>query len=187
MGKLIYAINTSLDGFVEDADGSFDWSVPDVEVHEFYNGLMRGVGVQLLGRRMYETMAVWETQPSLAAESEVLADFAAAWIGSDKVVFSTTLAAPVTERTRISPAFDAHEVRSLKEASPADVLVGGPGLAAHALRAGLVDELSLMFSPVAVGTGKPALPVDLRLELDLVDERRFGNGAVRLAYRVLAS
>ena len=184
MGKLIYAINTSLDGFTEDATGSFDWSMPDEDVHEFYNDMMRSIGTQLLGRRMYETMAVWETEPSLAEESAVLADFAAAWQDSDKLVYSTTLTDPVTKRTRIVPAFEADEVRALKEALSPDLLVGGPGLAAHALRAGVVDELRLVLSPVAVGAGKPAFPTDLRLDLELVDERRFGNGAVHVAYRV---
>jgi dihydrofolate reductase len=184
MGKLIYAINTSLDAFTEDAAGSFDWSVPDEDVHVFYNDMMRGVGTQLLGRRMYETMAVWETDPSFAEESPVLADFAAAWRDSDKLVYSTTLTDPVTKRTRIVPTFDADEVRAVKEASSADVLVGGPGLAAHALHAGVVDEVRLVLSPVVVGAGKPAFPTDLRLDLELVDERRFGNGAVHVAYRV---
>src|SRR3954467_13747535 len=131
MGKLIYATNNSLDGFTEDVTGSFDWSEPDVEVHEYYNELMRGVGTQLLGRRMYETMAVWETDPSFYEESAVLADFAAAWQDSDKLVYPPTLPAPVTKRTRVVSAFDADEVRVLKEASSADLLVGGPGLAAH--------------------------------------------------------
>jgi dihydrofolate reductase len=184
VGKLIYAINTSLDGFTEDATGSFDWSVPDEEVHEFYNDMMRGVGTQLLGRRMYETMAVWETDPSFAEESAVLADFAAAWRDSDKFVYSSTLTEPVTKRTRIVATFQADEVRALKEASSVDLLVGGPGLAAHALRAGVVDELRLVLAPVAVSAGKPALPTDLRLDLELIDERRFGNGAVHVAYRV---
>jgi dihydrofolate reductase len=184
MGKLIYATNTSLDGFTEDTTGSFDWSVPDEAVHLFYNDLMRGVGTQLLGRRMYETMAVWETDPSFTEESPILADFAAAWQDSDKVVYSSTLTDPITKRTRIAPAFDADEVRALKEASPADLLVGGPELAAHALRAGVVDEISVVFAAVTVGAGKPAFPTDLRLDLELVDERRFDNGAVRLAYRV---
>jgi dihydrofolate reductase len=184
MGTLIYAINTSLDGFTEDAAGSFDWSVPDDEVHEYYNDLMRGIGTQLLGRRMYETMAVWETDPSFAEESKVLADFADAWKDSDKVVYSTTLSDPITTRTRIVPAFDADEVRALMESSSGDLLVGGAELAGHALRAGLVDEIRLMLSPVAVGAGKSALPTDLRLDLELVDERRFDIGAVHVAYRV---
>jgi len=184
MGKLIYATNNSLDGFTEDATGSFDWSVPDEEVHEFYNDMMRGVGTQLLGRRMYETMAVWETDPSFIEESPIQADFAAAWQDSDKVVYSTTLTDPLTKRTRIVPAFDADEVRGLKVESSAELLVGGPGLAAHALRAGVVDEIRLVLAPVTVGAGKPAFPTDLRLDLELIDERRFGNGAVYVAYRV---
>jgi dihydrofolate reductase len=184
MGKLIYAINASLDGFTEDATGSFDYTEPDEAVHEYYNDLMRGVGTQLLGRRMYETMVVWETEPSIAEESAIQADFAAAWQDSDKVVYSTTLTEPITRRTRIVPAFDADEVRALKETSSADLLVGGPGLAAHALRARVVDEIRLVLAPATVGAGKSALPTDLRLDLDLVDERRFGNGAVHVAYRV---
>ena len=184
MGKLIYAINTSLDGFTEDATGSFDWSMPDEDVHEFYNDMIRSIGTQLLGRRMYETMAVWETEPSLAEESPVLADFAAGWQDSDKLVYSTTLTEPLTTRTRIVRAFEADEVRALKEASSAELLVSGPALAAHALRAGVVDEIRVVLSPVSVGAGKPALPTDLRLDLELIDERRFGNGAVHVAYRV---
>lgn len=184
MGKLVYTTNTSLDGFTEDASGSFDWSVPDEEVHEFYNDMMRGVGLQLLGRRMYETMAVWETEPSFFEESAVLADFAAAWQDSDKVVYSSTLADPVTQRTRIVSAFDADDVRAWKASSSVELLVGGPELAAHALRAGVVDELRLVLCPVTVGAGTPAFPTDLRLDLELIDERRFGNGAVHVAYRV---
>ena len=184
VGKLVYTTNTSLDGFTEDASGSFDWSVPDEEVHEFYNDMMRGVGLQLLGRRMYETMAVWETEPSFFEESAVLAEFAAAWQDSDKVVYSSTLADPVTQRTRIVSAFDADDVRAWKASSSVELLVGGPELAAHALRAGVVDELRLVLCPVTVGAGTPAFPTDLRLDLELIDERRFGNGAVHVAYRV---
>jgi dihydrofolate reductase len=184
MGKLIYAINTSLDGFMEDTTGAFDWSEPDEDVHVYFNGLMRDVGTQLLGRRMYETMAVWETDTSFVEGNAVLTDFAEAWQDSDKVVYSTTLTEPVTARTRIVPAFDADEVRALKDASSADLLVGGPEVAAHALRAGLVDEILLMLCPVAIGAGKPALPTDLRLDLELMEESRFGNGWVHLGYRV---
>jgi len=170
MGTLIYPTNTSLDGYTEDASGSFDFTEPDEAVHVMYNDMMRGVGTQLLGRRMYETMAVWETEPSFAEESAVQADFAAAWQDSDKVVYSTTLTEPVTKRTRI--------------VSAADLAVSGPELAAHALRAGLVDEVRVVVAPVTVGAGKPAFPMDLRLDLELTDERRFGNGAVYVAYRV---
>lgn len=184
MGKLIYAINTSLDGFTEDASGAFDWSTPDDDVHQLYNDMMRDIGTQLLGRRMYETMAVWETEPAFAEESPIMADFAAAWQDSDKVVYSSTLTDPVTTRTRIVSTFEADGVRALKEASTADLLVGGPGLAEHALRAGLVDEVRFVLSPVALGAGKPALPTDLRLDLELVHERGFDNGAVQVVYRV---
>lgn len=184
MATLIYATNTSLDGFTEDGSGSFDWSAPDDEVHRYYNDFMAGVGVQLMGRRMYETMAVWETDPAFAEESPVLAEFAAAWQDSDKIVYSTTLTEPVTARTRIVRAFDADEVRALKESTSADMGISGPALAAHALRAGLVDEVRVVLSGVTVGAGKPAFPTDLRLHLDLVDERRFANGAVLVAYRV---
>jgi dihydrofolate reductase len=185
MGTLIYATNTSLDGFTEDASGSFDWSMPDDDLHTFFNDMMRGVGLQLLGRRMYETMAVWETDPSFAQESPVLADFAAAWQDSDKVVYSTTLTEPITARTGIVSSFDADDAGELKDSTTADVLVSGPGLAAHALRAGLVDELRVVIHPAAVGAGKPALPDDVHLDLELIDERRFANGAVYLGYRVL--
>lgn len=184
MGKLIYATNTSLDGFTEDATGSFDFSAPDDEVHEFYNGLMRGVGTQLLGRRMYETMAVWETDPSFVEESPILGDFAAAWQDSDKYVYSTTLTEPITARTTIVPAFDADQVRALKDGTSADLMIGGPEIAGVALREGLVDEVSVMFSGVTVGAGKPAFPTDLRLDLELVEERRFGNGTVHVVYRL---
>ena len=126
MAKIIYSANMSLDGYIEDASGSFDWSAPDVELHQFFNDLLRPIGTHLLGRRMYETMAVWETDPSLAEESEVMADFAAEWQDADKVVYSTTLTEPKTTRTRIVRAFDADEVRSLKQASSADLLVSGP-------------------------------------------------------------
>lgn len=184
MGKLIYAINTSLDGFTEDASGAFDWSAPGEDLHRAYNDLMRGVGVQILGRRMYETMAVWETDPAFSEGSTVLAEFAAAWQDSDKVVVSTALAEPSTARTRILRRFDADALLALKGATEADLLVGGPELAGHALRAGLVDEVRVVLFPVAVGAGKRALPADLHLDLDLIEHRRFDNGAVQLAYHV---
>lgn len=184
MAKIIYATNMSLDGYIEDASGSFDWSEPDEELHQFFNDLLRGIGTHLLGRRMYETMAVWETDPSLAEDSAVMADFAAVWQDADKVVYSTTLTEPITKRTRIVRAFDVDEVRSLKEPSPADLLVSGPELAGHALRHALVDEVHVVITPVAVGTGKPAFPADLRLDLELLEQRAFRNGSVHVAYRV---
>lgn len=184
MGTLIYATNTSLDGFTEDADGDFDWSVPDDAVHEDYNELMRGVGTQLLGRKMYETMAVWETDPSFAETTPVLADFAAAWIDSDKIVISTTLTEPMTSRTSILRRFDEAEIRAMVDSASTDVLIGGPELAAHALRAGVVDEIRTVISPVVVGAGKPAFPAGLRLDLELVAERRYDNGSVLVRHRV---
>ncbi|MCX7619298.1 MAG: dihydrofolate reductase family protein [Acidimicrobiales bacterium] len=183
MGTLWYLANCSLDGFTEDESGSFDWSAPDEELHRFYNDLMAGIGFQLLGRRMYETMAVWETDPSFVALSPVLAEFAAAWQDSDKIVYSSTLTEPITARTRISSSFDVREIESLKASTAADLLVSGPELAGHALRAGLVDRIGLVLVPVIIGGGKPALPPGLRLELELVDHRRFGNGSVYVAYR----
>jgi dihydrofolate reductase len=185
LGKLIYATNTSLDGFTEDVTGSFDWTIADEELHVFYTDMMRAVSVQLMGRRMYETMAVWETDPAFAEESPILADFAAAWQDTDKVVYSTTLADPLTRRTRIVRAFDVDEARAIKDASSGDLSVSGPELTGHALRAGLVDEVRLVLAPVTVGAGKPAFPTDLRVDLELVDERRFSSGAVHVAYRVI--
>ena len=184
MGKLIYATNMSLDGFTEDATGSFDWSVPDEELHRFFNEMMRGIETQLLGRRMYETMQVWETDPSFYEDSPVLADFAAAWQNSDKVVYSTTLTKPPTRRTTIVREFGPDTVRALKEESAGDLLVSGPMLAAQAMHARLVDEFHLVIAPVSVGSGKSALPIDMRLDLDLIDERRFNHGVVGLTYSV---
>ena len=184
MAKLIYGMNVSLDGFMEDASGSIDWAEPSEEVHAFFNDLERPIGTALYGRRLYETMAVWETDPSLAAESEVLADYARVWRDTDKVVYSTTLDSPATARTRIERTFDAEAIGQLKAAADRDVTVGGAELAGHAFRAGLVDELYLMVAPVSLGRGKRALPDDLRLGLELIDQTRFDNGSVYLRYRV---
>ena len=184
MATLIYASNISLDGFTEDANGAFDWGVHDEAIHDFYTDMLRGVGTQLLGRRMYETMAVWETEPAFAAESRAGADFASAWQDSDKWVYSTTLTEATTARTRVLRAFDVDEVRSLKASATADILVSGPELAGTAMRAGLVDQARMIISPITVGGGKPAFPLDRRFDLELVDERRFESGAVYVAYRV---
>jgi dihydrofolate reductase len=184
-GRLIYVVNCSLDGYIEDADGGFGWSEPDEELHQFFNDLLRPIGSFLYGRRLYETMAVWETDPSLAAESPVMADFAAVWQDADKIVYSTTLQAPITERTRIERVFDPDAVRGLKAAAATDLLIGNATLTAHAFRAGLVDEIHLVVAPVAVGGGKPALPGGVRLALELVEVRRFqGTGVVSLRHRV---
>jgi len=185
MGTLHYASITSVDGYVADRDGSFEWSVPDEEVHRFVNDLQRQIGTHLYGRRLYEVMLAWETLPTEDAPA-VMADFAAIWRAADKIVYSSTLEAPSSARTRIEHRFDPDRVRELKAATTRDLLVGGPQLAAEALRAGLVDEIQQLVSPVVVGGGTRFLPEDLTLQLELVGERRFGNGVVHLAYRVLA-
>ena len=183
MAKLIYGINTSLDGFMEDEDGNFDWSEPDEEVHQFFNDLMRGIGTQLYGRRLYETMAVWETDPTIGTQSPVMQDFADVWKAADKVVYSTTLERVVTTRTRIERAFDGDAIRDMKATATRDLMIGGPELAAHAIRLGLVDEYVFVVTPVAVGRGKRALPADVQLNLELEEVRGFAIGSVLLRYR----
>lgn len=180
---LVYTAITSLDGYVADRSGSFAWSTPDEEVHGAVNDLERTVGTYLLGRRMYQVLAAWETMPTEGEPAEI-ADFAALWRGRDKVVFSRTLATVSTARTRIERSFDPAAVRALVEGSAADVSVAGPELAAHALRAGLVGEVRLFVSPVVVGGGTAAWPADLHLPLRLLDQRRFANGVVHVRYRV---
>jgi len=184
MAKLIYASNVSLDGCTEDARGAFDWAPPDDEVFASITDVMRSAGTYLYGRRMYDTMAVWETEPALAEQSDLTRDFAHAWQAADKVVYSTTLAAASTANTRLERHFDPGAVHDLKAAAGSDLLVGGPNLAAQAVKAGLVDEFDLFIWPVVLGGSKPALPTDTRAELELLDERRFGNGVVNLRYRV---
>lgn len=186
MAKLIYGAITSLDGYIEDDSGSFDWAVPDDEVHRFVNDLERPVGTYLYGRRMYETMMGWETDPAIAEHSAAGADFARTWQAADKIVYSQTLEAVPTARTRIEPAFEPARVRELKETANRDLSIGGPGVAAHAFRAGLVDECHLFVVPVLVGGGKPCYPAGVRLDLELVDERRFAHGTVFLRYRAAA-
>jgi dihydrofolate reductase len=183
MGKLIYTAITSLDGYIEDEEGKFDWAEPDEEVHAFVNDLERGAGTYLYGRRMYETMVGWETDATLAEQSPVAADFAEIWQAADKVVYSTTLETVSTARTRIERAFQPDTVRTLKVRAERDLAVGGANLAAHAFEAGLVDEYHLFLVPVVVGGGKRSLPEGVRMNLELVDERRFGNGTVHLRYR----
>jgi dihydrofolate reductase len=183
MARLFYSAITSLDGYVADSDGNFDWAAPDEEVHAFVNDLERPVGTYLYGRRMYETMVAWETMPTGADESPVVRDFAALWQAADKVVYSTTLETVSSARTRIERAFDPEAVRQMKEGAGRDLSVGGPGLAAEAIKAGLVDECRLFVAPMVVGGGTAALPANVRLELALLDERRFANGTVYLRYR----
>ncbi|MGA4687753.1 dihydrofolate reductase family protein [Micromonospora sp. AB353] len=185
MAKLIYVNNVSLDGYMEDERGAFAWLPMDDEVFVVYTDLLRSVGTFLYGRRLYEAMAVWETDAALAAQSDLMADFASVWQAARKVVYSTTLAAVSTADTRLERRFDPAEVRELKAAADSDLTVGGAHLAAQALEAGLVDECQLFVWPVAVGGGKPGLPTGMRVDLELLDERRFRNGVVRLRYRPL--
>ncbi len=184
MAKLIYASNVSLDGWTEDAAGGFAWAPPDDDVFRSITELMGSCGTYLYGRRMYEVLAVWETDPALAAASDLTAAYARAWGAADKVVFSSSLAEPVTSRTRVERSFDAGMVRTLKERQAADLLVGGPHLAGQALDAGLVDEIVLYVWPVVLGGTNAAVQATERLDLDLVDEHRFANGVVRLQHRV---
>ena len=175
---LIYSMIASLDGYTADADGKFDWAVPDEEVHAFINDLQRGIGTHLYGRRMYEVLLYWET---FEGHSPVGRDFAATWRSADKIVYSTTLRTASSARTRIEPRFDPEAVRALKQHG--DVSVAGPGLAASAIRAGLVDEYQLFVTPVMVGGGTSVFPDGVRAGLDLVDQRRFASGVVYLRYR----
>jgi dihydrofolate reductase len=183
MAKLVYVANVSLDGYVEDAHGGIEWNTPTDEFFAFITDLVRPVGTYLYGRRMYETMAVWETDPALAAESELRADFANIWRAADKVVYSTTLHAVSTADTRLERRFDPESVRDLKASAASDLTVGGSTLAAHAFEAGLVDECHLFICPVLLGRGKPAFAGDARVQLELLEERRFGNGVVYLRHR----
>ncbi len=184
MGTLSYGMIASLDGFVTGPDGSFAWAEPDEETHQFINDRDRHVGTYLYGRRMYEIMRVWADDGWLAGEPEVLHDYAGLWRAADKVVYSTTLAEPGTDRTRIERAVDADAVRSLKAASPTGLSVAGPGLASVMLAAGLVDELAVYVAPAVLGGGTPLLPRGLRLTLKLVEEHRFASGFVYLRYAV---
>lgn len=186
MAKLIYLMLTSLDGYIADEDGKFDWAEPDEQVHTFVNDLARPVGTYLYGRRMYEVMAAWENPDAFAGQPRHIQDFAAIWQAADKIVYSRTLAAASTARTRVERDFDPEAVRRLKVAAERDLAVAGPDLAAQALRAGLVDEYHLFLVPIIVGGGKPSLPDNARLRLELLSERRFGNGMVFLRYRTRA-
>jgi dihydrofolate reductase len=183
MAKLLYVMNASLDGYIADEDGKVDWGVPGEEYYAFINNLLRPVGTYLYGRRLYELMAVWETDPAAAAQSPAAGEFAAIWQAADKVVYSRTLQATATTRTRIERDFDPEAVRQLKAAAGRDLTVGGPALGAQAITAGLVDEYQLLVWPVVLGGGKRFLPDRVRLRLELLDERRFGSGVVYLRYR----
>ena len=184
MAQLIYAAIASLDGYIEDEEGRFDWSAPDEEVHAFVNDLERQIGTYLYGRRMYETMVFWETVDVEADESSVFRDYVGIWRAAEKIVYSRTLHTVSSTRTRIEHNFDPGVVQRLKETSPADITIGGAELGGHAIGAGLVDECHLFLCPIVIGGGKRALPADVRVQLELLDERRFENGVVHLHYRV---
>jgi dihydrofolate reductase len=183
MARLLYMAITSLDGYVADDEGSFDWGRPDDEVFSFVNDFERPVGTYLYGRRLYEVMAGWETAHTRADQSPLMLDFAHIWQAADKIVYSRTLQTASTARTRIEREFDPEAVRQLKARAGRDITVGGADLAGQAIKAGLVDECHLLITPIVVGGGTRSLPGDVRLRLELLDERRFGNGAVHLRYR----
>jgi dihydrofolate reductase len=184
MGRLIYSAIASLDGYVEDEHGKFDWSAPDDEVHAFVNDLERPIGTYLYGRRMYATMVFWETVSTGTDQPAVIRDFARIWRAAEKIVYSRTLQTLSSARTRIERDFNTDAIRRLKESSGPDVTIGGAELAGQAIGAGLVDECHLFLAPIVVGRGKRALPDDVRMSLQLLGERRFGSGVVHLHYRV---
>jgi len=187
MAKLIYSAITSLDGYVADKDGNFDWAAPDEELHAFVNDLERPVGAYLYGRRLYEVMVFWETAHTLTEQPPVVQDYAVIWQAADKIVYSRTLEQVTSARTRIERDFNAETVRQMKALASRDITVGGPNLAAQAIKAGLVDECHLFVAPIVVGAGKESLPNDVRITLQLLDERRFRNGVVHLHYRITAA
>jgi dihydrofolate reductase len=184
MARLVYSMIASLDGYVADERGDFSWAEPDEEVHRFANDLERRVGTYLFGRRMYEVMAVWDDPAALADAPAYIREFGELWRAADKIVYSTTLEAVTTGRTRLEAAFDPEAVRRLKSVAEADLSIGGPDLAGQALRAGLVDELHLIAVPVVVGGGTPWLPAGVRLQLELLEDRRFAAGVVYLRYGI---
>lgn len=181
MGRLIYVSPMSLDGYLAGEGGDFDWAVPSEDVHQFFNDLLRPVGTCLYGRKMYETMVYWETPP--ADSSPVEREFGEIWRAADKVVYSTTLEAVSSERTRLERSFDVDAVRRLKASTDRDITIGGAGLGAHAIRAGLVDDYQFVVAPALIGGGVRVMPEGARLDLELVEERRFDNGMVLLRYR----
>ncbi|WP_426998872.1 dihydrofolate reductase family protein [Pseudarthrobacter sp. N5] len=187
MGKLVYTGITSLDGYVADREGNFSWSAPDMEVHSFVNDLERQAGTYLYGRRMYQVMSAWDSDLSFADAPAYIRDYAEIWRSAEKIVFSRTLTTPSTDRTRIEQEFIPDAIRQLKTSSERDISISGPALAGQAITADLVDEYRLFLTPFAVGGGKPYLPGGVRLELELLDHRRFGNGVVYLHYRQLST
>jgi dihydrofolate reductase len=184
--RLTYLMLASLDGYVADVEGKFDWAEPDEEVHAFINDLARSCGTHLYGRRIYELMVYWETAHTEPDQTAIARDFAGIWQAADKIVYSKTLETVSTRRTRIERDFDAGAVREFKKRATKDIAIGGPELAASAFAAGLIDECHLVIAPIVVGAGKQWLPKNLRLALELLDERRFASGMVYLHYRCLA-
>ncbi len=185
MARLIYAVNMSLDGYATDADGSLDWGVPSEEVHQFWNDVDAQIVTHLYGRRLYETMRVWQSFPDDDSVPAVMRDYGRVWRNSDKVVYSSTLAGVETPRTRLERRFDPDAVRALVAASETDVSVGGSTLAASALRAGLVDEIIAVVVPHLTGGGLRAWPDGFSSRLEPVAQRIFANGSVMNRFRVL--
>ena len=183
MAKLVYTTIESLDGYIADESGKFDWAEPDAEVHAFVNDLERPIGTYLYGRRLYEVMIYWETALTDADHSPVTQDYARIWLAADKVVYSKTLDAVSTAKTQLERDFDPEAVRQMKDRSQRDLGIGGPHLAAQAIKAGLVDEYHFLVNPIVVGGGTPSLPDQFRATLELQDVRRFGSGVVHLHYR----
>ena len=184
MAKLIYSAITSLDGYVADQHWNFDWAAPDEELHTFVNNQERPIGTYLYGRRLYEVMAFWETAHTLPDQPPFIQDYTRIWQAADKIVYSRTLPSVSTEKTKLVWEFDPEEVRRMKAQARSDLSVGGPDLAGQAIKAGLVDEIHLFLTPVVVGGGKRSLPDDVRVNLDLLEEHRFGSGVVHLHYRI---
>lgn len=184
MAHLIYTTNASLDGYIEDNEGRFDWTTPDEEYFKFISNLVKEAGTYLYGRRIYETMMVWETDPRLAAESPLWRDFAETWQAANKIVFSKTLESVSTGKTQLERSFNAEAIQQLKKSVGKDILIGGAELAAQAFRSGLIDEYHLFLIPIILGGGKPSLPNNVRLDLNLLEERRFGSGVVFLRYQI---
>lgn len=186
MSRLIYFMPMSLDGFIaSDYDPNKDWSAPEEQVFAFINELHRPIGTYLYGRRNYETMAVWQTPDVIPGLTSAMMDFAPIWQAADKVVYSRSLETVSTPHTRLEREFNPQAVRYLKAQLPHDITVAGPNLAEQAVRAGLVDEIQLLVTPVILGGGTPVLPRSMGVKLDLVDERRVGNGWVYLRYRTV--
>lgn len=184
MARLIYSTIASLDGYVADESGNFNWAAPDEEVHAFVNELERPVGTHLLGRRMYEVMTFWETVSTGPDQPQVMRDFAETWRAADKVVYSRTLEEVSSAKTRIERDFAPDLVRRLVASASQDVAIGGPELAAQAFKAGLVDECQVFLAPVVVGAGKRSLPEGVFARLELLDQHRFDGGFVYLRYSI---